>query len=200
MNVLYVRTSTQTQNLSRQKINSAEYDWVIEDKISGAVPFFDRPGGAEVLKLLQKEKLTILTVHSIDRMFRDAKDMMITLDVFYEHETPVYFKTQGLKTLNDNQKKDPIVSLIIHILGIFAQQNRESIRISQAQGIAAARAAGKYLGRKKGTYESVQKFLSKPKNSKALELLKNGYKGVEVSKIVGLSPTTICKIKRLGGI
>jgi DNA-binding Xre family transcriptional regulator len=42
------------------------------------------------------------------------------------------------------------------------------------------------------------KFLSKPKNVKALELLKKNYKGSEVAKIVGLSQTTLVKIKRIG--
>jgi hypothetical protein len=41
-------------------------------------------------------------------------------------------------------------------------------------------------------------FLSKEKNKKALELLKKGYKGVEVSKIVGININTITKVKKLG--
>lgn len=198
MNVLYVRTSSQGQNTSRQKIEREKYDWIIEDKISGATPFFERPGGAEVYKLLEKKRMSKLTVHSIDRMFRDAKDMMITLEVFNEKKTPVHFISQGLTSLNENLEKDPIVSMIIHITGIFSQLTRENIKIAQAQGISAARKLGKYHGRKRGSSESVQKFLNKPKNSKALELLEKNYKGVEVSKIVGLSLNTITKIKKLG--
>jgi len=41
-------------------------------------------------------------------------------------------------------------------------------------------------------------FLSKEKNKKALELLKKDYKGVEVSKIVGININTITKVRKLG--
>jgi hypothetical protein len=39
MKLLYVRISTLDQKTDRQKVNAAEYDMVIEDIISGAVPF-----------------------------------------------------------------------------------------------------------------------------------------------------------------
>ena len=105
MNILYVRTSSLGQNTSRQRTEEEKYDWVIEDKISGSVPFFERPGGKEIETLMKKGKLTKLTVHSIDRMFRDAKDMMIVLDDFNSNKIPVHFISQGLTTLNDNWKK-----------------------------------------------------------------------------------------------
>jgi hypothetical protein len=49
-----------------------------------------------------------------------------------------------------------------------------------------------------GAKEDVLKFLSKPKNKKALEYLKKGYKGSEVATLTGLNPNTIVKIKKLG--
>lgn len=89
--------------------------------------------------------------------------------------------------------------MIIHITGIFSELTRENIRIAQAQGIAAAKAKGNvYFGRKPGSIENSLQFLSKSQNSKALELLQKGYKGVEVSKIVGIHPNTVTKIKKLG--
>jgi DNA invertase Pin-like site-specific DNA recombinase len=198
MKVLYTRCSSLSQNNSRQKTTEENFDWVIEDKISGAVPFFERPGGKDIQNLLKKDDLTKLTCHSIDRMFRDAKDMMVTLDVFNENKVPIHFMTEGLTTLNDKLEKDPIVSMIIHITGIFSELTRETIRLAQAQGIAVAKSKNKYLGRKRGSKEDVYRFLSKPKNAKAHELLNKGYSGVEVAKIVGLHQNTITKIKKIG--
>jgi DNA-binding NarL/FixJ family response regulator len=40
------------------------------------------------------------------------------------------------------------------------------------------------------------RFLSKPRNKKGLELLRKGYKNIEVAKITGLHVNTITKIKR----
>jgi len=57
---------------------------------------------------------------------------------------------------------------------------------------------GDYLGRKEGSKEDTLQFLTKPKNKKALEYLKKGYKAVEVSKLTDLNINTITKIKKLG--
>lgn len=76
---------------------------------------------------------------------------------------------------------------------------RTQIREAQAQGIALAKARGIYEGRKQNTKETTSDFLQKPKNLKATELIKKGYKGSEIAKILEISPTTVSKIKRLGG-
>ena len=54
----------------------------------------------------------------------------------------------------------------------------------------------KYLGRKKGSVEDPLQFLSKPKNKKALEYLKKGYKKSEAAKLSGVNVNTITKICR----
>jgi hypothetical protein len=46
--------------------------------------------------------------------------------------------------------------------------------------------------------EDVFKFLSRAKNKKALELLKKGVSGVDISKATGLNMNTISKVKKLG--
>jgi 5-methylcytosine-specific restriction endonuclease McrA len=54
----------------------------------------------------------------------------------------------------------------------------------------------KYSGRKHNTKEDILKFLSKPKNAKAVEYLKKGFKCGETAKLVGLHINTITKIKK----
>jgi len=55
-----------------------------------------------------------------------------------------------------------------------------------------------YTGRKTGSREDTQRFLNKPKNSKALLYLKKGYKSTEISTLLGLHVNTITKIKKYG--
>ena len=68
------------------------------------------------------------------------------------------------------------------------------------EGIAIARLNNKYTGRAKGSNEDTLKFLSKPKNSKALEYIKKGYKNIEVAKIVGIHFNTITKIRKVANL
>ena len=87
--------------------------------------------------------------------------------------------------------------MIISILGVVSEMTRAQILENQRQGIELAKLdPNKYMGRKPGSVEDPIKFLSKKKNRQALDLLRNGYKNVEVAKIVGLHPNTITKIKR----
>jgi DNA invertase Pin-like site-specific DNA recombinase len=62
---------------------------------------------------------------------------------------------------------------------------RNQIKDRQLEGIAVAKAKGRYMGRKQGTHEDVLQFLDKPKNKKAVEYLKKGYKKFEVAKLAG---------------
>ncbi len=197
MKVLYVRCSSLEQKTDRQRVNESEYDFVIEDKVSGAIEFGLRPGGSQVIELLNKGQITELGVWQIDRLGRNMLDILQTIHRFTEKEIPIFFISQGLRTLNEDGVENPISKLIISILGIVSEMERNQIRERQLQGIAIAKAMGSYKGRKTGTKEDVLTFLSKPKNKKAVELLKKGYKGTEVAKIVGVHLNTISKIKRV---
>jgi DNA invertase Pin-like site-specific DNA recombinase len=78
MKVLYVRVSSRTfdQNTDRQKTNEKEFDLLIEDKCSGAIPFFQREGGKKILTLLKKEWLSpYLATRLID--------VVVTYWIFY---------------------------------------------------------------------------------------------------------------------
>ena len=87
------------------------------------------------------------------------------------------------------------IDLVISILGVVAEMERKLIRERQREGIELAKLKGKFLGRKKGTSEDPLKFLSKKRNKHAMELLIKGYKNIEVSRITGLHPQTVSKVK-----
>lgn len=197
MKVLYVRCSSLEQKTDRQRVNESEYDFVIEDKVSGATDFSLRPGGSQVLELLQKGQITELGVWQIDRLGRNMLDILQTIHKFTENGIPIYFISQGLRTLTEDGQENPISKLIINILGVVSEMERNQIRERQLQGITIAKARGAYKGRKTGTKEDILTFLSKPKNKKSVELLKKGYKGTEVAKIVGVHINTISKIKKV---
>lgn len=200
MKILYSRVSSLGQNTARQVQNSDSYDLIIEDKISGSVPFFTRNGGSEISRLVSQGCVSRLDVHSIDRLGRNLLDVMSTLQFFSENGVPVCFKQQGLITLDEDGRENSIAKMTLSILATVAEMQRNQIRENQREGIEIAKAKGVYGGRKKGTKENLQKFLSKPKNIKAVELLKKGYRGVEVGKIVGLHPNSITKVRKLAGL
>lgn len=196
MKVLYVRISTVDQKTDRQKVNEKDYGYLIEDKCSGAIPFFQRTGGKEVMNLVEKGVLTSLSVISIDRLGRNLKDILNTIEYFSERKISVFFVNQGLCTLDADGRENPIAKLIISILGVVSEMERSQLLERQREGINIAKLKGIYEGRKKGTKEDALKFLSKPKNKKVLECIKRGLSNTEASKIVGVHPNTVAKVKQ----
>lgn len=198
MIALYIRVSSIDQKTDRQRINEKDYGMVIEDKCSGSVPFFEREGGKQILRLINKGVLKSLAVWSIDRLGRNLLDILHTINFFNQRGISITFLSQSLRTLDENGKENPISKMMISILGVVGEMERNQIRERQREGIAIAKARGIYKGRAEGSKEDALKFLNKEKNRKALDLLKKGISSQDVSKITGLNKNTVTKIKRLG--
>ncbi len=198
MKALYVRVSSLDQKTDRQRLQEDDFDLVIEDKCSGSIAFFEREGGKEILNLIKNGVLTSLNVWQIDRLGRDLRDIINTIHFFTEKQIPIHFISQGLTTIDKNGNENSITKMIISILGVVGEMERNQIRERQMEGIRIAKMKGKFLGRKVGSKEDTLKFLSKEKNKKALELLKKGYKIVEVAKITGLHYNSVSKVKKIG--
>lgn len=196
MNILYTRISTLEQKNDRQVQKAKDYDFVIEDKCSGATPFFERDGGKRIEKMVSKNQVTKISVHQIDRLGRNLLDILNTIAFFNKKGICIHFIQQGIKTLNDNGTENPISKMIISILGVVAEMERNLIKERQAEGVAIAKANGIYKGRSKGTTLSNLDFLNKPKVKKAIEYLNTGMNGVEIQKLVGLHPNKISKIRK----
>ncbi len=197
MNVLYCRVSTLDQKTDRQRINESDFKIVVEDKCSGSIPFFEREGGKEVAKLIDNGIVTCLSVWTIDRLGRNLRDILNTIHFFTERNIPIVFLSQGLRTMDENEKENPIAKLMISILGTVGEMEKAQIRERQLEGVRIAKLKGVYKGRVEGTTEDVHTFLDKPKNKKALEYIRKGYKLSEAAKLAEVHINTVTKIKKL---
>lgn len=199
MKLLYVRVSSLDQNTDRQKVHESDYNHCVTDRCSGAISFFEREGGKEIIKLINKKAITSISVISIDRLGRNLKDILNTIEFFTAKRIPIHFISQGLTTLDNQGNENTVCTLMIGVLASVAQMERSQIRERQLDGIKIAKLKGNvFMGRKPGTKEDTLSFLSKPKNKLALDYIKKGYPLNEISKIVGIHANTLTKIKKLG--
>ncbi len=196
ISILYTRVSTLDQRTDRQRVKEEDYDIIVEDRCSGSIPFFERPGGKEIMDYIEKEIVAKIAVITIDRLGRDTLDILNTLSFLNQKKIPVCFINQNLTTINDDGTENPISKLIISILATVSEMERNQIRERQLEGIKLAKARGVYTGRKKGTTEDTLTFLSKPKNRQAVEYLKRGMSNKEAAKLAGLHINTLTKIKK----
>jgi len=198
--VNYSRVSSVSQNLDRQTEGfaaSQKFDRTYTDRISGIVPFADRPNGKRLLDDCRAG--LILEVHfwELSRLGRDTLDVLSTIQFFVKAEIQVMIQKENIKLLDDGGKLNPTAAIIISVMSALTGIERINIRERQLEGIAIAKAQGEYVGRKHGTTESPERFLAKPKNIQIAKMLADDYPVIHTAKILGVSTTTVCKVKKL---
>lgn len=148
----YARVSTREQNLDRQleafQKLGADGREIITDKESGKN--LDRPG-YQALKTSMLRSGDTLVVKSLDRLSRNKSDIKAELQFFKDNG--IRLKVIDLPTtmmeLPEGQEWvfEMVNNILIEVLGTIAEQERETIRRRQREGIDAAKAKGKHLGR-----------------------------------------------------
>ena len=144
--------SSSDQNLDRQieafkKIGADDRE-IICDKESGKN--LNR-AGYQALKNAMLRPGDTLVIKSLDRLSRNKNDIKNELQYFKDNDIRV--KVIDLPTtmmkLPEGQHWvfDMVNNILIEVLGTIAEQERETIRKRQREGIDSAKAKGKHLGR-----------------------------------------------------
>ena len=190
MRVKYIRVSTIEQNTDRQDdFNGKTYT----DECSGSTAFKDRK---EASKLLANDEVSEVLVHSIDRLGRNTIDIMNTIQDFTNRGINVISEKEGLQTIIDG-KENPVAKMMIGILGTLAEFELTRIKERQAEGIAKAKAKGSYLGRSRGSSESVEVFTNKASTKAILKYLKMNESISRTAKLSQTSEGSVKKVKKM---
>ncbi len=150
----YARVSSKEQNLDRQiqafkKLGADERE-IICDKESGKN--LERAGYQALKNTILRNGDTLI-VKSLDRLSRNKSDIKNELQYFKENN--IRLKVIDLPTtmmdLPEGQEWvfDMVNNVLIEVLGTIAEQERHTIRKRQREGIDAAKAKGKHMGRPK---------------------------------------------------
>jgi DNA invertase Pin-like site-specific DNA recombinase len=136
----YRRVSSKDQCIDRQ-LDGLALDKCFDDKVSGST--VNRPGWQACRDYLREGDT--LVVHSIDRLARNMADLQAIVTDLTGNGIAVRFEKQALSFGAGGS--DPTSKLLLHVLGAFAEFERELIRERQREGIDKAKASGKHCGR-----------------------------------------------------
>lgn len=193
MKATYVRVSTFEQNLSRQiEGKEGKIYW---DKISGMVPFEERPKGSKLISDAKRGVIKEVEVHSIDRLGRDAINVLQTIKTFTKLGVNVVSKKEGLSTLLENGEQNPVAKLLVSVLSTIAEIDYNNRREAQREGIERAKAEGKYLGRREDSTLSDIELIDK--HSDIVKELNRGESIRRTAKLTGKSAGTVQKVKKV---
>ncbi len=194
MKARYIRVSTANQNFERQLQTENPNEELYTDVCSGSIPFGDRKEGKRLLNAIESLKISHIAVHSIDRLGRNLLDILHTLEMMENHGVTVKVDNLGIES-RVKDKQNAAFKLIISVLANISEMERETMLERQREGIAVAKAKGKYKGRIRGSKEPKKVFLSKYSNVQ--RRLKEGHSMRNTAKLCDVSLGTVQKVKRL---
>ena len=156
----YVRVSSDDQNEARQveKMREMGIDerHIFIDKKSGKD--FEREQYRAMMAMLREGDLVCIA--SLDRLGRNYREMGQEWEAITKVKKADILVLDMADILDTRKKTDLtgtlISDMVVRLLSYVAEKERESIRARQAEGIAIAKAQGKYQGRKTITVDKEQ--------------------------------------------
>jgi DNA invertase Pin-like site-specific DNA recombinase len=178
----YVRVSTLDQNTDRQ-LDGVELDRVFTDKASGKDT--KRPQLQAALDYVRDGDT--LVVHSMDRLARNAEDLLrLVRELTGRGVTVEFIKNH----LTFSGKAEPMAKLMLTMLAAVAEFERDLLRERQREGIAIAKAKGLYKGRKRA--------LTSEQATELVECARSGMPKAELARSYGISRETLYQYLRAG--
>jgi DNA invertase Pin-like site-specific DNA recombinase len=136
----YVRVSSIDQNTVRQ-LDGIEVERTFIDRASGKDTA--RPKLDEILAFVRDGDTVI--VHSMDRLARNLDDLRRIVRTLTSKGVRVEFVKESLTFTGEDS---PMATLLLSVMGAFAEFECALILERQREGIAAAKQRGVYTGRK----------------------------------------------------
>lgn len=201
--VIYARVSSENdrQDTKRQITDLQSYatrenikiEKVFQEHISGVKKIEERAVLQECLDYCCDNHIQILLLSEISRLGRSTLQVLRSLERLHEAKVSVFIQNLGIYSLQADGSVNPLASIIITVLAEFSNIERSNIQYRLNSGRKQYVANGGKLGRKVGYRKTDDEMREQYKN--ALSLLKKGYSVRAVSKLEGISHTTVQKLK-----
>jgi DNA invertase Pin-like site-specific DNA recombinase len=155
----YIRVSTDHQDLSKQKHLLLEYSqqqrFMIDEFVEVEVSSRRSTKERRIDELLSKLEVgDQLLVAELSRLGRNMLETLNIINELSEKGISITFIRQPELSTSGSQTK-----LLLAIYSYFAESERDFISVRTKQGLAAAKAQGKQLGRPKGSRNKKSRIL-----------------------------------------
>lgn len=171
----YKRVSTIDQNTARQ-LDGVALEKCFTDKASGKDT--DRPQLQAALDYCRDGDT--LVVHSMDRLARSLVDLRRLVHDLTARGVAVEFVKENLRFIGEDA---PMAVLLLSLLGAVAEFERALILERQREGIAIAKAAGRYKGRRR--------LLNSDKVAEIRFRAEAGERKTDIARSIGISRETL---------
>lgn len=181
----YARVSCQDQHLDGQilQLEIAGCDVIFQEKATGTKA--DKTTRPEFNRMLVAATTgDVIVVAKLDRAARSTEDLLALLSKLTERG--VGFKALNMPEFNTTT---PTGKLMLTMLGAIAEFERGMMLERQKDGIARARAEGKYKGRAPTAQQQAPRVMA---------LLGEGHSKARVAEMVGIGIASVYRIAAAG--
>lgn len=200
---IFCRVSTGDQDFKRQVNDlgrkaqklSFEIVEVISEKISGAKSNEERKGIQQLLDGARQGRFQKVMVSEVSRLGRSTLETLKLVEELHSYGVSIYLQDLSTETLDENGEMNMQTEMMLHMLSLFAKNERRNTIERIKSGMAEAKANGVHCGRYKGTNEDEKQFLGK--YPKVIDGLKRGLSVRECVKLFDVSLGTVAKVRKL---
>ena len=202
--VIYARVSStgERQSTSRQvadltnyaSINGLKVVEVYEEHISGAKRNEERAVLTECIDYAITNRVDVVLFSELSRCGRAVWEVLDTIRTLKDNGINAYFQKEGLSLFSADGKENPYLAVMVSVLGVCAQMERENITYRLNSGRAKYIADGGRLGRKVGSVKSRER--KQEEYSKVIRSLRAGKSIRDTAAICSVSISTVQRVKK----
>ena len=202
--VIYARVSStgERQSTSRQvadltnyaSLNGLKVVEVYEEHISGAKRNEERAVLTECIDYAIANRVDVVLFSELSRCGRAVWEVLDTIRTLKDNGINAYFQKEGLSLFGSDGKENPYLAVMVSVLGVCAQLERENITYRLNSGRAKYIADGGKLGRKVGSVKSKER--KQEEYSKVIRSLKAGKSIRDTAAICSVSISTVQRVKK----
>jgi DNA invertase Pin-like site-specific DNA recombinase len=188
--IAYVRVSTDAQDVTHQRLAVLEFARTERMVVDTFLEI--QASSRHSLKVRQIEVLfdslergDTLIVSELSRLGRSVGEIITTVDRLVHHQIRVFALKEGLRLTGAQDLQSRV---IVTLFGLFAEIERTLLSLRTKEALAAARAAGKRLGRPPG---ALGKSKLDGKEQEIQTLLGLQVSKASIAKITGVDRSTL---------
>lgn len=203
--VIYARVSSEgdRQNVERQLHDLSEYarsqnltiEQIFQEHISGAKKNSQRQQLQDMFTYAEENGIDIILCSEMSRLGRSVYEVQESIKRAIDHNINIYFQKENLSLFNPDGTQSMITPIVVTVLSVCSQIERDSIRFRLNSGRRLAIERGVQMGRPKNATKPESQF--KDEYAEVIRLLKKGYSVKAVAQLQGISPTTVMKVKKM---
>ena len=202
--VIYARVSSvgDRQSTERQVSDLVDYstkngllvEQVFEEHISGAKRNDERAVLKECIDYAIANRVDVVLFSELSRCGRAVWEVLETIKTLKDNNINAYFQKEGLSLFSEDGTENIYLSVMLSVLCVCSQLERESVSYRLNSGRKLAIEKGVKMGRKVGSVKSMEQ--KETEYAKVIRSLKQGKSVRDTAAICSVSVSTVQRVKK----